>query len=243
MYVTNAIRKGVQHELGHGNGPLYHNPDPFTFIQDAWSSIKDIYKQIQQLPFLLKLADSTLPFDKFEFFIKQDHLFLLDKGQICTKLASQTSGDELKSVLMSVAEKSRVGAEEIFAQYNIEKPLVLLNKSPVCIAYTEFLKQVAESNNLAGLVALIPCSLIYQKIGEYLKSIQKPSVNSNPYYQIWINTYSSQERHERVEQLLSIVNRAVLICSRNEIIILKDIFRKASQFEHDFWDDAYETST
>jgi len=129
MYVTNAIRKGVQYELGHGNGPLYHNPDPFTFIQDAWSSIKDIYKQIQQLPFLLKLADSTLPFDKFEFFLKQDHLFLLDRGQICTKLASQTSSDELKSVFISVAEKSRVGAEEIFVQYNIEKPSVLSNKS------------------------------------------------------------------------------------------------------------------
>ncbi len=37
---------------------LYHNLDPFTFIQDVWSSIKDIYKQIQQLLFLFKLADT-----------------------------------------------------------------------------------------------------------------------------------------------------------------------------------------
>jgi len=241
LYISNAIRQGAQYELGHGNGPVYHNLVNFTFIQNAWFSIIDLYKQIQQLPFLLKLADGTLPFEKFEFFIKEDHLFLLDRGQICNKLASQTSSDELKSVLMFIAEKSRVGAEEIFVIYSIKKPSEFLNKSPVCTAYTEFLKQAADSNHLAGLVSLIPCSLIYQKIGEYLKSIQKSSVNSNPYYQIWINTYSSRERRERVEQLLSIVNRAMSICSQNEITILKDIFIKASQFEHDLWDEAYQT--
>jgi hydroxymethylpyrimidine kinase/phosphomethylpyrimidine kinase len=244
LYISNAIRQGAEYKLGHGNGPVYHNLVTFNFIQDAWFSISDLYKQIKQLPFLLKLADGTLPFNKFEFFINQDYLFILDRGQICAKLASLTSSDELKSVFMSIAETIRVGAEEIFIKYHVTKePSILSNKSPVCTAYTEFLKQAADSNELAGLVALIPCSLIYQKIGEYLKSIQKSSVNPNPYYQIWIDTYSSQGRRERVEQLLSIVNRAVLICSRNEIIILKDIFKKASQFEYDFWDDAYQTPT
>jgi thiaminase len=243
MYVTNAIRIGAQYQLGHGNGPLYHNPYPFNFIQDAWSSINDIYKQIQQLPFLMKLLDSTLPFSKFEFFIQQDHLFLIDTEKICTKLASQTPSDELKSLFTCIAKKRLIGAEEIFDTYNIKKPTDLLTKAPACSAYTEFLHQVAESNHLAGLVALIPCTLIYQKIGEYLKSIQKSSVNSNPYYQIWIDTYSSRDRRKRVEDLLSIVNRAVLVCSENEIITLKEVFRKVSQFEYDFWDDAYRLST
>jgi hydroxymethylpyrimidine kinase/phosphomethylpyrimidine kinase len=243
LYISNAIRQGAEYELGHGNGPVYHNLVTFTFIQDAWFSISDIYKQIKQLPFLLKVADGTLSFDKFEFFIKQDHLFILDRGQICAKLASRTSSDELKSVFISIAEKSRIGAEEIFVTYNIKQPAILSNKSPVCTAYTEFLKHAADSNDLAGLVATIPCTLIYQKIGEYLKSIQQSSINSNPYYQIWIDTYSNRERRERVEQLLSIVNRAASNCSQNVITILQDIFIKASQFEHDFWDEAYQTPT
>lgn len=243
VYVSNAIRQGAEYELGHGNGPVYHNLNTFTFIQDAWFSIIDLYEKIKQLPFLLELADGTLPFEKFELFIIQDHLFLLSRAEICTKLAAQTSSEILKSKFLYIAEKSRGSGEKIFVKYNIKQPSGPLNKSPVCTAYTEYLKQVADSDTLAGLITLIPCSLIYQKVGEYLKSIQTSSINSNPYYQTWIDIYSDRERRERVEELLSIANRAVSICSQNEINKLKDIFKMGSLFEHDFWNEAYQSLT
>lgn len=239
LYITSAIRQGSLYELGHGNGPVCHHHACLTFIQDAWFSIRDIYKQIKQLPFLLELQNGILPFEKFEFYIIQDYLFLLDREQICIKLTSQIPNDELKAVCQSMADGSRSGVETIFDKYNVKQPSPPLNKSPACAVYTEFLHQAANLNRLAGLVALVPCSLIYQKIGEYLKSMPKQTTRSTP-YDLWIETYSNQGRRERVEQLLSVVNKAVSMCLPNETTILKEIFRKSSQFEYDFWNDAYQ---
>ena len=240
IYVSNAIRQGAQFKLGHGNGPVCHNLITFNFIQDAWFSIIDLYKQIKQLPFLLEIADGSLSFEKFEFFINQDYLFILDRTQICLELASRTTIDELKSIVTSIAERSH-GIAEIFVEYNVKQPSPLPNKSSVCNAYIEFHKNVLKSNHLGGFIGLIPCSLIYQKVGEYLKSIQKFPVNSNPSYQLWIDTYSSPQRRERVEQLLSTANKLVSVCSQKEIDILKDIFKKISQFEYDLWNESYQT--
>ena len=238
VYITSAIRQGARYELGHGNGPVYHHRPSLTFIQDAWFFVRDIYNQIKQLKFLRELQDGTLPFEKFEFYITQDYLFLLDREQICIKLASQTPNDELKAVCQSMADASRSGMNTIFDKYNVKQPSPPLNKSSICAAYTEFLHHAANLNRLAGLVALIPCSLIYQKIGESLKSMSKPTTRPES-YKLWIETYSNQGRRERVEQLLSVVNKAVSICLPDEVTLLKDIFKKSTQFEYDFWHDAY----
>ena len=238
VYITEAIRKGSLYTLGHGNGPVCHHSAPVSFVQDAWFSIGDIYQRIKQLPFLRELQDSTLPFDKFAFYIVQDYLFLLDREQVCIKLASEAPNDELQVICQSLVVGSRSGAEAIFEKYGVKQPSIPLKKSSICTAYTEFLHVAAGSNRLAGLVALVPCSLIYQKIGEYLKNLPKSTVRSAP-YELWIDTYSNQGRRERVEQLLSIVNQAVSICLPNEVALLKDIFHTSSQFEYDFWNEAY----
>lgn len=241
-YITQAIRKGALYTLGHGNGPVCHHTDPVHFIQDAWFSIGDIYQRIKRLPFLRELQDGTLPFGKFEFYIVQDYLFLVDREQVCIQLASQEPSDELQEMCQTLVVGSRLGAEQIFEKYGVNQPSIPMKKSSVCAAYTAFLHSTADSNRLAGLIALVPCSLIYQKIGEYLKNFSKSTVHS-PSYELWIDTYSDHGRRERVEQLLSIVNRAVSICLPAEVTLLKNIFRKSSQFEYEFWNDAYQSRT
>jgi thiaminase/transcriptional activator TenA len=241
IYVTNAIRQGAQYELGHGNGPLCHNLNTFTFIQDAWFSIADLYKQIKRLPFLLELADGTLPIEKFEYFINQDRHFLLGASSVCHELASRATNNELKLIFTAIAEKTIIDAAAVFVKYNLTQPPVLPNISPACNAYIEFYKSIVNLDSLAGLVALTPCALIYSKVGTYLKSFQKSPVTSKPSYQTWIDTYSSREKRERVEQLLNTVNKLVSLCSPNEVILLKDIFKKVSQLEYDLWDESYQS--
>ena len=41
-----------------------------------WASIADIYAQTLRHPFLTGLADGTLAKEKFDFYLKQDSLYL-----------------------------------------------------------------------------------------------------------------------------------------------------------------------
>lgn len=246
LFITKAICEGARYQLGHGHGPVYHQHYlqyiGNNFIQEVWFSIDDLYRRIQQLPFLLELADGCLPWQKFESFIHQDCLFLLDRAKVCSRFASKTDHELLRILFQSIHDKSMTVAGEVFSKYNIKHSTALATKSPVCSAYTEYLNQTSNIDELTGLIALVPCTLIYQKIGEYLNKLDTVRTNSNPSYRLWINTYSSEERRDRVENMLNIVNRAVMICSMEELVELKQVFQKVSQYEHDLWDEAYRST-
>lgn len=244
LFITKAIREGSCYRLGHGHGPVYHylHYHENNFIQEVWFSVGDLYRRIQQLPFLLELAGGCLSWQKFEYFIHQDYLFLLDRAEVCNRLASKTHHELLRILFQSIHDKSMTAAGDVFSKYNITHSTALSIKSPVCCTYTECLNQTSNINELAGLVALVPCTLIYQKIGEYLTKLNIFRTNSNPTYRLWINTYSSEERRDRVENMLKIVNRAVMVCSIEELTELKEIFQKVSQYEHDLWDEAYRST-
>lgn len=251
-YITQAIRVGASYKQGHGAGPVCHHwlRIDHNFIQTAWLSISELYVRIKALPFLCEIAQGTLPWAKFVFFIQQDYFFLLDRKAVCDTLLSQHGNvnNELKSILKSIADSSQLGAENIFNKYNIvDKPTTLQNKSAVCNAYTDYLKGLTASENpiLFTLVGLVPCSLIYQKVGEYLAYKQRTEslLPANMNYQMWINTYSSEQRRQSVEKLLAIVNQiySSTPLPNEHLKLLLEIFKKASEYEYQFWNDAYNT--
>ncbi|MBA3238638.1 MAG: hypothetical protein H0T62_09885 [Parachlamydiaceae bacterium] len=85
-----------------------------------------------------------------------------------------------------------------------------------------------------GLIFLLPCTLIYQKIGEYLKPM---CPDSNP-YKNWIAQYSSSERRNRTVKFINIIDELANM-SENEKESLKTVFLKSVQHEFDFWDAVY----
>ncbi|CAF2153605.1 unnamed protein product [Rotaria magnacalcarata] len=249
IYITEAIRAGATYEQGRGAGPVCHHwlSIDRNFIQIAWLSISEIYNRIKQLLFLSEIADGTLQWKKFSFFIQQDHLFLLDRKVVCDLLLSRiiNTNDELKLLLKEIADSSELGAENIFRKYNVtDKSAELHDKSMACMAYTNYLKNLAKNNNpiLFTLVGLVPCALIYQKVGEYLKRKQQTESlpPTNQYYQVWIDTYSSEQRRQSIEKLLAMVNRLYSSTwSSNQHAELMKIFQKAAEYECEFWTEAY----
>lgn len=249
IYINAAIRAGASYQQGKGNGPVCHHwfPVEYDFIQIAWTSISDVYRRIKELPFLRELAIGTLPREKFDFFIQQDHLFLLERKAVCDAVVSRitTNDTELRSILTTIGENSRIAAASIFSKYNVKEQTIEHRlKSAVCAEYTNYLKNLAVNGEhvVQALVALVPCALIYQKMGECLKKEQQAAMISleNCYYQAWIDSYSNDERRQRVEKLVENVNKlvaAVPSSSRSEEFL--NIFRRAAQYECEFWADAY----
>ncbi len=239
-YISRAIEEGSKYKIGKGKGTVshFHSVWPMSnFTQRAFLKISPLYERIKQHPFLQELAIGSLPREKFAFYIQQDYLFLLDRSKTFSILAAKAPSRELANYLTELSRATREGAENIWIKYNLSLPAEEdLQKTPACKFYTEhMLKTASEQPFNEGLVFLLPCALLYQKIGEALNANSSCS-NS---YKLWIETYSSQKRRKRVEVFIDIVDQIAAKSSYEEFQDLQAIFCKASQLEYNFWDDAY----
>lgn len=239
-YISQAIEEGAHYQIGKGKGPVHHFYPlwPITnFTQRAFLKIEPLYKQIRQHMFLQELAAGSLPVEKFAFYIQQDYLFLLDRAEAFSLLAAKAPTQELRNYLTEQSNSSLQGAENIYKKYHLSPPAKEnLQKSPACKSYTEeMLKIASERTFIEGLVFLLPCTLLYQKIGEALH----PNGNCPPSYKLWIDTYSSVERRKKVEVSIGIVDQIASKSPYEELQDLHAVFHRASQLEYNFWDDAY----
>lgn len=219
-------------------GPEFYNSlKPSNFTQKAWWKVKPIYAQIKQHPFIRELATGSLSRDIFSFYIKQDHLFLIERAQAMSILSSRSANAEHATYLGELAKYTKKGADEIFEKYQFTKPFEKdLIKSPACRAYTEYMLASASKGSFQeGFIALLPCTLLYQKIGEFCKA----SSPSNNDYKLWIENYSSSERRQGVIKFIGVSNELADQSSSEELTAIETVFLRASQFEYDFWDDAY----
>ncbi len=71
-----------------------------SFSKSAWTSIEPIYQSILELPFNRELAKGTLAKEKFQFYMKQDSLYLVDFARALAVAASRaTTPDDLVLLL------------------------------------------------------------------------------------------------------------------------------------------------
>lgn len=223
-------------------------PSPFlripalTYTQELWSSVNDIYNRTLELPFLKKMLDGTLDERIYDYYIIQDHYFLIDRGNMLDGLINQcTNNEELRQFFIMQSEKNKIYVRTILTENNLslcnENPIRIM---PACASYTKFLRKVGKNRKNGseiGLITLLPCTLKYAKIGDWMiASGLCPTVKR---YAAFIEQYRDQARHDRLAYFLELTNRMVSNCSYKLKQKLKKIFRNVCKHEYAFWDDAY----
>lgn len=100
---------------------------------------------------------------------------------------------------------TEISPNSSFNKYNLQAPdFKELQKTAVCRLYTQAMITAASQLSFnEGLVFLLPCSIIYQKIGEYLH----PSSPVSNRYKRWIEQYSSIERRTKIEKFINIIDQ------------------------------------
>ena len=238
-YISTAIEKGSLYRLGHGKGPVFHYHTPLTapsFTEEAWLESSSIYEKIKHHPFIIELGSGKLSRNMFQSYLEQDYLFLLEVEQAFSILALKAE-NEVAHYLLELSKGARETAEGLFQKYGFTPPIFnQLKKNSACKLYTEeMLSKASTASFNEGLVFLLPCALIYQKVGEHLQNSPKQQ-NS---YQEWIDRYSSSERRARVEKYVDLIDFLTLNASNEEIQHLKTVFYQAAEHEYAFWDSIY----
>ena len=208
-----------------------------------YENAKDIWEGYLQQPFVKELGEGTLSLERFQYYMLQDYLYLLDYVKVfaygVVKAKDEGMMAEFTSMLhhtlhgeMDIhrAYMSRVGiSEEAVAAANP----VLANRS-----YTSYMLDVAaRGDELDVLVAVLSCAWTYAVIGKHHMGML--GAQEHIHYGEWVRGYCSDEFQNDSLRLIGLVDELGADISDKRRDELCDVFRNCCLFERGFWDMAY----
>ncbi len=157
--------------------------------------VAGIWEAQHQHPFVRGIGDGTLGLERFQFWLRQDYVFLIEYARLLGLAAARSPDLEtmvcfarlLKETLETEMSLHRAYAAEF--GINCEE-LEQESSAPTTRAYTDFLLRVATTGDFVELVAaLLPCMWCFSEIGQQLATQPAPSEKR---YARWIAMYSSR---------------------------------------------------
>lgn len=193
-------------------------------------------------PFVLALGDGTLPREKFQKFLIQDYLFLVQYARAYLLLAYKLDDSADMRAAMATATVLLDAEMPLHVSYcagwGISEPeMARAPHSLELLAYTRYVLELGLSGDALDLmVALAPCIAGYAEIGAMLAETLAPD---NP-YKAWIETYTGAEYTGSVADALAIMERlAAAKGAEARYPRLKQIFGLATQCEAAFWETGW----
>lgn len=206
--------------------------------ENAWNEIENIYSSIIEMPFNQELLSGTLLLERFQFYMQQDGVYLVEFSRALSLIASRCFNHPYTLDFIRFAEGAVVVERSLhegyFKQFNVTGTT---EASPTCQNYTQFLLTKASLDQVeVAMAAVLPCFWIYKKAGDYIYANQREGINP---YQDWINTYAGEEFGLLVEKAIAICDAVAETCSALQREQMTKAFVMASKLEWMFWDSAY----
>ncbi|WP_340150018.1 thiaminase II [uncultured Sneathiella sp.] len=191
--------------------------------------------------FVKGIQSGKLPREAFEFYLKQDYLFLIQFARAyALAIFKADNMAEMRFALEGV--KAILDVEtglhvDYCADWGIpEKDLETLEEAPENVAYTRFVLERGMAGDLLDLmVALAPCAIGYGEIGLALAESRDTKIEGNPYIS-WIEMYAGAEYQELVAGMTAQIDEiAVTRFTEPRFASLSKTFGTATKLEADFW--------
>src|SRR5215471_13320850 len=160
-------------------------------------SVLPLWRRQLEHPFVVALGNGSLPRANFEFYIRQDALFLDELTKTFAYATTKTTdhdemeqfGKYLLNTLLVEAELHRRYGER-FGLTPTE--MATTRMAPTNYAYTRHLLSIAATATLPELLtAILPCAWIYAEVGRHLVG-NTPPATDHPYGE-WLKMYASPD--------------------------------------------------
>ncbi|MBN8235351.1 thiaminase II [Halobacillus kuroshimensis] len=213
------------------------------FTDRLYESARPIWEAYLDHPFVKGIGDGTLELEKFQFFMRQDYLYLIDYcrvfalGSVKAKsLDTMTMFSELlHSTLSEEMELHRNYAERIgISREELEET----KPSATLLAYTSYMLNKANQGSEAEVAAcVLACTWSYNVIGLHLA--EQNQGEKHEFYGDWIEMYASDEFSELASSLKKLINELADGLPEREKAHLEEIFIHTSKLEYMFWEMAW----
>lgn len=209
-----------------------------TFTDEVWAETAGIRARIDALPFLVALEDGTLPRDRFDHYMAQDALYLVEFARVLAHAAARSSTTE-ELLFWSDGAANTIRGERALHERHVQD-LEATTMSPTCRAYTSFLLSGCAGGSYGVIAAsVLPCYWIYDDVGTRLKD-RIGDLADHPYAD-WIGTYGDPAFVAATDRARGLVDDAARRAGPDELAAMRSAFTTAARYEHLFWDAAWHT--
>ena len=208
-----------------------------------YNSIIDLWDKYNEHPFVKGLADGTLPLAKFQFFMIQDHLYLMQYAKVFAlgvlKAKNESDMRLFSSLIAATLDTENALHQDYLRRLNISQEMIAQAKpSIVTDSYTNYMIAIAEKEGLGELMAaVLSCSWSYKLIGDFMEKF--PGATEQEFYGEWVNMYISDGYRSSNQLMIDMVDRLTEGYTEQQIQNLEHIVYVCSQYEYMFWDMAW----
>jgi thiaminase/transcriptional activator TenA len=200
------------------------------------------WRQHLEHPFVVALGNGTLPQENFEFYIRQDALFLdeLTKtfAYAATKTSERSEMEQFGKLLLNTLQVELALHQQYGKRFGLTpEEMAATPMAPTNYAYTRHLLSIAATGTLPELLtAILPCAWIYAEVGHHFGQITPAP--DHPYSD-WLSTYASPDFDAVGVWLRECLDAHTIDIRPNEEARLHAIFLISTRYEWLFWDMAW----
>lgn len=212
-----------------------------NFCQEALAASQKLWDANFNHPFVQALADGSLDLKIFKGYVIQDAYYLQSFGAAHALAAYKATTSDLairfgQGLVDTFQSELELHGSFIKDLEISQTDLDAFTPSPNAYAYSNHMRLAGHDQDMAFILAtLLPCYWLYEEIGHYLAE-HRPD---NPFYNRWIDTYSSDWFSENVRQMKDLMDQLAADKSPEEFAALIHAFKQSVYYEYMFWDDAY----
>jgi thiaminase len=203
-----------------------------VFTEHLVESNRDLWMAMAGHPFVLGLADGTLPGSALQAWVQQDRIFVVEERRVVAALRAHGLPSRLDALLANL-DRGLVLEAEAFAGTAAEHGFALeVEPWPVCLGYTSYLLCAAYDGVLEGLAALYAAERAYL---DTWTAVAKLSPADSAYH-AWIQNWSGQAFRAFVSTLGRGLDELTGTPSPALTGRLGVVFTGAARFELAFWE-------
>ena len=192
-------------------------------------------------PFVRALGAGNVDGKKFERWLRQDYLFLIEYARLLALAAARAPDLETMRRLADLLQATLGVEMDLHRSYVGEfgitaDDLLAEAMAPTTRAYTDFLLRTAALGDFAELVAaLLPCMWGFSEIGRRLAARPRPA---DERYARWIDMYAAPEFGALAEWCRTLLDRVADGLEGEAAQRVESAFLTSSRYEYLFWDMA-----
>jgi thiaminase len=203
-----------------------------VFTEHLVEANRDLWAAMADHPFVLGLADGTLPGSALQAWVQQDRIFVVEERRVVAALRAHGLPSRLDELLADL-DRSLMLEADAFTRTAAEHGVAPeVEPWPVCLGYSSYLCCAAYDGALEGLTALYAAERAY--LDTWTAVAQRSPGDSA--YHAWIQNWSGEAFRGFVSALGRGLDQLVGVPSPALTGRLGVLFARAARFELAFWE-------
>lgn len=201
-----------------------------------------LWRAIFAHPFVKNIGAGTLDRNRYEFYLKQDYLYLIEFSRVFALAAAKARGltdmGYFATLLNATLNMEMDLHRKTCHDFGVSaEALEQTQPAMTTLAYTNFLVKTCYEGDITEiLAALLPCASGYVEIAQRLKEQGLPEVG---HLRNWIITYASNEFAEYADWLKKRLDHFCAGAAESARARYFQLYQTSSRFELLFFDMAW----